>query len=385
MPLSSKEWLSETRTVAGVMTGTSLDGIDIALARFEFDGRHKFEIIKTATAEIPKRFQKLASRIINEAIPVAEISKFHYALARLFAYEIKRCLGEALSKTDAVGIHGQTVWHQPEPVGFSGFEVASSLQLCSNSALAAELGIPVAGDFRAADISLGGQGAPLVPIFDYEYLRSEKSDVIALNIGGISNITFMPAGCGPGEVTAFDTGPGNMLIDRAAWLLLQKDYDAGGYEAGKGCIIKPLLRELMAIPFIGQKPPKTTGRELFNFALVDSLIKSYCQRPKEDILATLTAFTAKSIASNIRQFANPKAQIVVSGGGINNSFLMNLLQGELPEAWISRTDDCGIPSDHKEALCFAYLAWRTFGGLPGNMPSVTGASRETVLGTIAYS
>lgn len=280
---------------------------------------------------------------------------------------------------EAVGVHGQTVWHAPQD------KVASTLQLGSMSALAQELQVAVVGDFRAADIALGGQGAPLVPIFDYGFLKDVNRNIIALNIGGISNVTFLPKNSSLDSVMAFDTGPGNVWIDGAMRQYFGKNYDEGGNFAREGRSLPRLLAALKEMDFIKKSPPKSTGRELFTTDSLSDFLKKYASphSPGEDIVRTLTEFTAWSIAENIRLFGRLDSRLVISGGGVHNSVLIELLKAEMPEAEIIQSDEIGLSSDAKEALCFAYLAYRTLGGLPGNIPSVTGASQTATLGAIA--
>jgi anhydro-N-acetylmuramic acid kinase len=372
------------------MTGTSLDGVDAAIVRFFYDESNKlrFELIGYHEIPIPKAIRDSVMRIINEPIRIAEVSQTHFALSHLYADAIRKtcdAINFPLEKIDLIGIHGQTVWHEPSKSGIAGYDVASTLQLGSVSALANLTGKKVVGDFRSADIANGGQGAPLVPIFDYEFLSDKNESRIALNIGGMSNITFMPADCKKSDVIAFDTGPGNVLIDAAMNLFFGKDYDEDGAMAETGQAINCLLDELRCIPFINQRPPKSTGRELFNLNLVNAFVctGNFSKRPKEDAIRTLTDFTAWSIAENIREFADEKARLIVSGGGAKNKYLMKKLAIELPKAKIQSTDDYGIPSSAKEAICFAYLAFLNQEELQGNMPSVTGATREVVLGVVA--
>ena len=390
MLINKDLWLSKPRILCGVMTGTSLDGIDIALVKFEISdyGKHKFELIYFQTIELPEEIPYIVKKIIEKPITIAEVSFLHYVLSDLFVESIRatcKLRNFRIEDIDAIGIHGQTVWHDPYGREMYGFSVPSTLQLCSPSVLSKKLNIPVIADFRAADIALGGQGAPLVPIFDYEFLRNYVQDVIALNIGGMANITLLPSICKNEGIIAFDTGPGNVLIDSAMNLFYNKKYDSEGKIARSGKINESILNALKLNPFIRQTPPKSTGRELFNNNYLHEIIEknNSTEIPTEDILNTLTCFTCWSIAENLRLFGNPESQIVVSGGGVENTYLIELLKKELNQSVIIRSDEIGIPADAKEAVCFAYLAYRTLGNLPGNIPSVTGAKRETVLGIIA--
>lgn len=375
----------------GLMSGTSQDGIDAALCRLRRDadtGMDHIELIDyTCTPYEADLAYLLRAVVAEESTTLDDISYLHTHLALAFAActaEICRRNNVTAADIAAVGSHGHTVRHAPKPRNLDGRSLGATLQLGCPSTLAQHSGLRVVADFRAADVARGGQGAPLVPIFDHAFLRDEKVNVCALNIGGIANCTILPAGCAPEDVRAFDTGPGNVLIDLAARRFFGKRYDAGGVYAAAGILAPHLLAALQREPFIAAPPPKSTGRELFNDEYLNKVLETSWQgsRAAEDLLHTLTHFTAWSIAENIRQFAGPRSRLVVSGGGLHNKCLMRMLSLELPEADIVSSADCGIPSDAKEAMCFAYLAWRTLHGLPGNIPSVTGADKAVALGGV---
>lgn len=382
--INSLEWLSEPRVVCGLMTGTSLDGIDIAICSFSSaKDNHSFRLLAFNTFPFPSEVKKILKDIISRKRFIDDISLTHFALPKLFAQSITQlCQNSSIKLTeiDAIGMHGQTIWHQPQQKEIANLRISSTFQLASGSALAKLIGIPVVYDFRAADIALGGEGAPLVPIFDYNFLKSKTENTICLNIGGISNITYLPKNSNTSDIIAFDTGPGNVWIDILAKELFNLDYDENGNLARQGKVNSALINKLKEISFIKRKPPKSTGRELFNRELLFSLIKNIS---KFDAIATFTYFTAWSIAENIKSFLEPANRLIASGGGANNLFLMDLLKKELPTIDFAKSDDFGISSDAKEAICFAYLAYRTLAALPSNIKSVTGASEETILGAIA--
>ncbi len=394
MDLKSKiaeEWLSKPRMVCGIMSGTSLDGIDLAVAEFSMSQKKfRMKFLNHYYKPFPDELRESLFRVISEKIRVADVSTIHFAITHLYAnaiaefFEINK---KVTNKIEAFSIHGQTVWHDPDGRVIVGINVPSSLQLGSASALANLTNKPVVADFRSADIALGGQGAPLVPIFDFEFLGDEIENRIALNIGGIANVTLLPAGCTKNKVSAFDTGPGNVFIDMAAKRFFNITYDNDGKIASKGKIIEVLFEQLKQIPFISQSPPKSTGRELFSESFFDELIEPYLKSgvPPENFITTFTEFTAWSISENIKLFGVPESKIIVSGGGSKNKFLLKSFSRYMLKARLIKIDDYDIPSDSKEALCFAYLAYRTLGGLPGNLPSVTGASREAVLGVLAIT
>lgn len=379
----SKEWFSRPRLVCGIMSGTSLDGTDVAFVRIAGGGRYQIDQLAFGSYPIPEDIRKLIKLAALGNARTREISYLNFAIPQVYADSVQK-LSEASGipseSIDAIGMHGQTVWHEPNRSDTFAFPVPSSLQLGSPAVLAALLGVPVVGDFRSADIALGGQGAPLVPIFDYEMLRSPDSNVIALNIGGIANITYMPASCPKDAVRAFDTGPGNMLIDYAMDRFFGKKYDSGGETASKGKVSEAMLHELMQIPFVSARPPKSTGRELFSGEMFDALVREFSSLSPEDFVATLAEFTAQSIATNIELFADPNSKLIVSGGGAKNDFLMRRL-GELqPRAKVISSSEIGIDIDAKEAIAFAFLAYLRLGRIPANMPSVTGAGRYALLG-----
>lgn len=383
MLLNTTEWLKKPRIMLGVMTGTSLDGIDIALARFFVKNqKHELEIIGCKTYKMPVSVRNQILNLIENEIRISDVSQLNFSLARLTAkkiIEFLKSINFEINEIDAIAIHGQTVWHEP-----SG-KNPSTMQLCSGSALAALLSKPVISDFRSADVAQKGQGAPLVPIFDYNFLSNETKNRIALNIGGIANITFLPADKDKNKVFAFDTGPGNVWIDMAMQIYFNKKYDKNGQCAKKGNLIQSLFEDLKLIPFIKQKPPKSSGRELFTKEKLQSELSNIDSKySNEDIIHTLSHFTAWSIAENIRNIFPFTDEIVVSGGGSENSFIIQKLQLELGNVKIIKSDEIGIPSDAKEALCFAYLGWRTMCAFSGNLINVTGATKELILGSVSF-
>ncbi|TAL66799.1 MAG: anhydro-N-acetylmuramic acid kinase [Bacteroidetes bacterium] len=387
--INHREWLSKPRYVYGIMTGTSVDAVDVAIALFSSNNyKHEFDIIATGNYDIPEEIRNLILKIFHEPVTISEVSQLNFALSRLYADSVINLCKESgfdIGKLDAVGIHGQTLWHEPEARYISDYKISSTYQAGSISALSIILNKIVVGDFRSADIANGGQGAPLVPIFDYEFLRDTNENRVALNIGGIANVTLLPANCKKTEVTAFDTGSGNVFIDMSVQKFFNLKYDKSGEIARTGNLIPELMNTLKSIPFITKKPPKSTGRELFSKDYFIRLLEEFGTEntKKQDFVRTFTEFTAWSIAENVRLFSINTNRIISSGGGTENTFLMEQLKKVLPEIQIDKSDKYGIPSDYKEALCFAYLAYLALGGLSGNIPSVTGASKETVLGVIA--
>ncbi len=368
---------------AGIMSGTSLDAVDVAVCDFYFvNGRLKCDLIAYQEVPLAKAYRDSLKRIMNESINIKEISQMNFSLAKLYSDSLIELCEKAdidVNSITAVGVHGQTVWHNPEKENFCGYDIASTLQLVSIPAMKERLGIKVIGDFRSADIALGGQGAPLVPIFDWEFIRSENENIVSVNIGGMSNITYLPRNCTIDDILGFDCGPGNVLLDLIASKYFNKRADYNGEIANTGKLLPSLLKKLMSIPFIHQAPPKSTGRELFNANLLNELQVNLYN--PEDILRTLTEFTAASIAKHITELPAQIDKTYCSGGGAKNIFLMERIRQLLPKSIeINKIESIGINSDAKEAICFAYLAYLNYHNLKGNVPAVTGASRRTILG-----
>ncbi len=386
MNIISMDWLSQPRFVCGIMSGTSLDGIDVALVRISRSaGRYQVDPLAFDTFPMHEEARKLIKRAALDGARTSEISYLNFAIPRMYAdATMQLCVssGILLEAIEAIGMHGQTVWHEPNATEDTAHGQPSTLQLGSPAVLAALLGVPVVGDFRSADVALGGQGAPLVPIFDYEMIRETDADVVALNIGGIANITYMPASCAKEAVRAFDTGPGNMLIDYAMEHFYGSKYDASGETAAKGTVADAMLHELMQIPFVSARPPKSTGRELFSRDMFESLVDKYKKLLPEDFVATLAEFTARSVVSNIELFAGKRSKLIVSGGGAKNEYIMRRLKELLPMGNVLQSSEAGIDIDAKEAIAFAFLAYLRLAGVPANMTSVTGANREALLGGV---
>ena len=346
--------------IAGVMSGTSLDGIDVAVV--EVSGK-RVETIGFLSAPYPKG--------VREAIlgldSVASVSRWNFQLAELSARTVLRAV-RRWGAVELIGCHGQTVYHEGG---------RHTLQIGEPAVLAERTGVPVVSNFRARDIAAGGQGAPLVPFVDYLLFHHPKRTRIALNIGGISNVTVIPAGAAPEQVTAFDTGPGNMVIDALA-REMGLPYDRGGKIAESGNVDRALLAELLSDPYYRRRGPKSAGREQYGAEFVERLKKSGL--PMCDLIATATVLTASAIAIGIRQFG--QADLIVSGGGAHNRQIMAHVSALLPEMAIATSADYGVDVDGKEAVAFAVLAYETWRRRPSNLPSATGARRAVVLGSI---
>jgi len=377
----------------GLMSGTSCDGLDIALIRINGFGRNtRFQLIAASSYAYDSELQNFLRRFPHnpDSHPQA-VSQLNFYLAFRWAEMLDCFLNENKFKNteiDFIGSHGHTVWHQPQPQPFLGREVCSTLQLGDPSALANLSGIPVAGDFRVADVSLGGQGAPLIPFFDWIYFSSMNKNIVAVNIGGISNLTFIPANGDFLTVTAFDCGPGNMLIDLAARHYFRQPFDADGSAASSGKFNTAFFDFLCDSDlFITSLPPKSCGREQYGSPFFEKIISASnrLQLSAQDVLHTLTAYTAHAIFENYSLFISglQKADLIaVGGGGAGNKFLMHLLQEKFQPVKVLPLSHLGLDENFKEAIGFAVLANETFHGQPSNLPQVTGARRPAVLGKI---
>lgn len=385
------------------MSGTSLDGIDAVIARLSGSGR-ELDIETLASTHIPFS-DALRALLLRNSAPdtssVFDLSQLNVRLAHAYAgavREVAAAAGLPVTALDLVGCHGQTVHHIPEATDCAGEPVISTLQIGDPSVLANLLGVPVVGDFRVADMALGGQGAPLVPYLDYVLFADAGETRGLLNLGGIANLTVLPAGGGAETVIAFDTGPADMVVDALAQRFFGLPYDDGGALARQGTIRTEVVAQLLDDAFFLQPPPRSTGRERFGAPFVDRLIQLHTEYGSHgahdfgasspdphDLLATATMLTVASIYQAYARFlrtAHPLDVLIVSGGGLHNDFLMQKLADSFAPIPVRPIHDYGVDADAKEALCFAVLAHETMNGVPTNLPSVTGASRPAVLGKI---
>lgn len=371
----------------GLMSGTSLDGIDAALCKIDGYGiETNIEFTAFDTYPIPTAICKeIKNACLVQQSNVEQICSLNFKLGKLFSQAVGAICekaGVACSQIEFVASHGQTIYHIPKT---KGNLQASTLQIGEPSIIAFDHNVKVLSDFRVMDMAAGGEGAPLVPYSEF-ILYSDKEKSRALqNIGGIGNVTILAKGGNLEEVVAFDTGPGNMMIDEACQRLLQKKYDEGGEVAALGKIHQGLLEDCLAHPFFAQKPPKSTGREDFGEHYVTSILKNYDDVSAYDVIATFTMFTAKSIAKSYRDYVLPTQEIdelIVGGGGARNATLLRFLQVELPEIKVLKQEDFGYSSDAKEAIAFIILGNETLHHRPSNVPSATGANRSVVLGKL---
>ncbi len=381
----------KTRLVAGLISGTSVDGVDAVVARLSGTSRAlETEVLGFVSVPYPEALRRL---VLKNSAPdtssVRAVSQLNVRLACAFAEATRQAAAEAglaLEALDLIGSHGQTVHHVPDAEDCAGEAVASTLQIGDPSVLANLLGVPVVGDFRVADMALGGQGAPLVPYFDYVCFSSEEETRGLLNLGGIANLTVLPAGSGPEAVLAFDTGPANMVMDTLAQRLFDQPYDAGGALAAKGEAKTALLAALLEEDaYLEQPPPKSTGRERYGRAYADALIERANGLSPHDLLATATTFSAYSVYQAYARFLreeHPLDVVIAAGGGTRNATLMQTLANAFAPIPVRTARDYGLDPDAKEALCFAVLAHEHLNGVPANLPSVTGAKRATLLGKL---
>lgn len=374
------------------MSGTSADGVDVAVVSIQGRGSYlSFDLLLHEHSDYPQAIRKAVLAAMNASkISVAELSRLNFRLGEFYAEAVSKALKKAdPAKLDLVGCHGQTLYHQGTAAPYLGKQIACTWQTGEGSVVAARLGVPVVSDFRPADMAAGGNGAPLVPFLDYAIFRSKNKGRIVQNIGGIANLTAIPADGMPSDIMAFDTGPGNMVIDRLMQMLFKKDYDRDGNVARKGTILQSVLEKSLDAAYFKLKPPKTAGREEFGTEYALAFLRRCGRAAKADVIATATALTAASMAQALKSFVLTKSNYrdwVVSGGGTKNAALMDMLKEEADNLglWLRHSDDFGIPSQAKEAVAFALLAYQTFNGLPGNVPSATGAKRGAVLGKISY-
>jgi anhydro-N-acetylmuramic acid kinase len=413
---------------AGVMSGTSADGIDVALVRVtepprstqRLGGRSRLsrtavpqarlEFLGHAEFPYPAGVRRLVLASMNApGAKVADLARLNFVLGELYAEAVLSAQKKLRLQANLVGCHGQTLYHQGTPARFLGKKVAVTWQTGEPAIIAARVGIPVVSDFRPADMAAGGKGAPLVPYLDYILYRDPSTGRIAQNIGGIANLTAISAGASLDQVIAFDTGPGNMVIDALMEQLFGKPFDREGKIAASGRTLDHVVARFLSASFFRQTPPKTAGREEFGREFVRGFLrgcgythplksaKSGAARPrhvgrrtdKRDVIATATAFTARSIRGAIERFVLPEgnfSELIVSGGGTNNPTLVARLANEVRELGLHlrSSDEFGIPSQAKEAVAFAVLAFETWNRRPSNVPAATGARRPAILGKVSY-
>jgi anhydro-N-acetylmuramic acid kinase len=327
----------------------------------------------------------------------AELARLGWRLGIAYSEAVTETLKKHPVQLDLVGCHGQTLYHQPRPESYAGRRFACTWQAGEAQVLASTFGVPVVSNFRPADIMAGGQGAPLVPLLDYTLFAHPRRARVLQNIGGIANLTAIPASAAPSEVIAFDSGPGNMLIDALAVELLKQPYDRNGAAAARGSVILPVLNSALRNPYFRRTPPRSAGREQFGREYAARFLAA-CRRHStkaEDALATASALTAETIVASYREFVHPLLtrnnpqwiDYIISGGGAHNATLMSMLKVQLEPLGckVDSSRAFGLPTEAKEAAAFALLAWQTIHHLPGNLPAATGADHPVILGQVTYA
>jgi anhydro-N-acetylmuramic acid kinase len=324
----------------------------------------------------------------------AELARLNWRLGLAYAEAVKETARRHEAKLDLVGCHGQTLYHQPHPEAYAGRKFACTWQAGEAQAIAAALQVPVVSNFRPMDMLVGGQGAPLVPLLDYVLFSDAKRGRVLQNIGGIANLTAIPASGGPEQIIAFDTGPGNMVIDWLAQKLFDKAFDRNGAHAAKGLVLAPVLSAALRHPYFRLKPPRTAGREQFGRAYAADFLAACRRHSKapEDAVATATALTSETISRSYARFVRAKMKsrdvdFIVSGGGARNKTMVAMLTALLNPMGcaVMTSERFGMPAEAKEAAAFALLAWHTWRRLPGNVPAATGSKRAVVLGQVTYA
>ncbi len=371
------------------MSGTSLDGIDVALVEISGEGfSQEVKPVAFRSVPYPRGVAQAVLGISNAEAQTGRLSQLNFLLGKLFGeavVETCRHEGIPLEQLELVGSHGQTIYHQAVSSDVCGFQVASTLQIGEPALIAEQTRTAVVADFRPADMAAGGQGAPLVPYVDYLLYRDAELNRVALNIGGIANLTAIPAGADSGVVIAFDTGPGNMVIDAlvAQFSRGLLRFDRDGRMARRGSVDEDLLAELLAAPYYRAAAPKSAGREQYGVDFVANLLSRGIQ--PDSLVATATALTARSIQVGIDRFVRPKMpidQLIISGGGWRNPEIIRRIAEALPTTEVLSSNAFGIDSDAKEAIAFAVLAHESFHDRTSNLPSATGASRPVILGKL---
>lgn len=390
MPRLSSLQKKKTKLVVGLISGTSADGVDAALVRVTGSGPStRLKQLAFGTYKYPEGFREL---LLAHSLPgsgsVDLLCELNVLIAHFFADAAKNVVRKAhlpLSSVDLIGSHGQTVHHLPVAKRAFGTRFSSTLQIGDPSTIAQLTGIVTVGDFRTADMAAGGQGAPLVPYFDYLMFRSKTKNRLLLNIGGIANVTALPKNCSIRDVMAFDTGPGNIIVDALMSQWYGKKFDSAGRTALRGELLPELLLDLVSHPYFSKKPPKSTGRELFGSSFLPRIERLARTKKREDLLATATELTPFTVFDQYNRFIASRIkpdEVLVSGGGTHNRAMMEALRDYFRPVPVRRVESAGYSSDAKEAVCFAVLANETISEHAANIPQVTGARRPVILGKI---
>jgi anhydro-N-acetylmuramic acid kinase len=386
--------------VAGVMSGTSADGVDVAICRVSpGSSTPRIKVLGHYAAKYPPKLRSAVLAAMDaKNTTTAELARLNWRLGTIYADAVESAVREIGIKPQLIACHGQTLYHQGAPSNYLGAPIRCTWQTGEASVIAERLRIPVVSDFRPADMAAGGQAAPLVPMFDFCVFRNAKKSRLLLNLGGIANLTALPAACRAEDVLAFDTGPANMVIDACMQRLFNRSFDRNGATAARGRIFPKTMTSLLRAKYFSAPPPKSCGREEFGEAFADTFIAA-CRRERatsEDVIATATTFTAQTIAIACTQFCKPhldrlapnsKIELIAAGGGVHNTTLMRMLATELTpqNIRVKSIETTGLIPAAKEAAAFALLGWLTWHGLPGNLPSATGAHRAAILGKVTLA
>ena len=389
--ISFPKLLHKQRKIAiGLISGTSADGIDAVVVEISGSGvKTRIKEIGFHTYPYKQDLKKFILKNSNNATAKLEdVVRLNILLGELFADSALNLLKNARispSEVDFIGSHGQTIQHLPDKKEFFSKKISGTFQIADPSIIAKRTGILTFGDFRIADVAVGGSGAPLIPYFDYIVFYSDTKNRALLNIGGIANLTVLPKACSLKEVFAFDTGPGNMIIDSLMKKFFGKPFDKNGEMATDGKLISELLNWMLKHNYFSKSPPKSTGREMFGEKYIADIIKNWKRYQRKDIITTVTEFTAISIYDSYLKFIKPKVQIdelIVSGGGVHNGYLISALQQYFCNISMKPIESFGFSSDSKEAICFAILANETLSGNCANVMGAIGARCNTILGKI---
>ena len=370
----------------GLMSGTSLDGVDACLVEIKSE---KYKILNFVTLPYTEEFRKrLLKNLSDDTAKLSEISSLNFELGYKFVDAIDLVLKDTkynYKDIEFVASHGQTIWHDPKGNKCDN-AVPSTLQIGEPSVISYKTGIKTIANFRSMDVVAGGEGAPLVPFSEYLLYRSETKNIVLQNIGGIGNLTYLKKGCKLNDLFSFDTGPGNIMIDYFMKKYFNKPYDANGDTARSGKVINELLDYLKQDEFIKKVPPKSTGREQYSVSYMEYLVKKFDldNKKKEDVICTFTEYTAYSISYHYLNYLKDIDLAIINGGGSHNKYLIERIQ-KLTNLKIITGEEYGIDSDSKEALAFVVMGYQTLKHLPSNVVSVTGAKESVVLGNVTYN
>lgn len=390
----------KTMIVAGVMSGTSADGVDVAVCRVSPAGDGaRVKVLGHYATKYPAKLRKAVLAAMDaKSTSTAELARLNWRLGEIYATAIETAVRETVVKPQLIACHGQTIYHQSVTKNYLGAPIRCTWQTGEPAVIAERMRVPVVSDFRPADMAAGGQAAPLVPMFDYCTFRDPRRSRVLLNLGGIANVTALPANCSAQDVLAFDTGPANMVIDACMERLFGRGFDRNGATAGRGRVLEGVIAKLLRARYFSAPPPKSCGREEYGDDFVIQFIAA-CNSEgarKEDVIATATALTARTIADAYVRFCKPqferlapraKVELIAAGGGVLNATLMRMLTDQLAHdrMRVRSIEETGLNAGAKEAAAFALLGWLTWHGMPGNLPNATGASRAVLLGKVTLS